>query len=117
MAQGQGRIAAREASARTGGHRHERFSGCRDDGEGAVRKAFPWVRWAGLLVSSLVLSGVSCGGLQGRPALFSTDWEDDGGASIGRVWQRIGSRPVSTSADVVVGVAGRGDKIIGLPLS
>jgi outer membrane protein assembly factor BamB len=63
------------------------------------------------------LFALACGGGQARLALFSTDWEDDGGASIGRVWQRIGSTPVAPSADVVVGVAGRGDKVIGLPLS
>jgi outer membrane protein assembly factor BamB len=70
-----------------------------------------------LLVSLLLQSSVSCGGAQARLALFSTDWEDDGGASIGRVWQRIGSTPIAASADVVVGVASRGDKIVGLPLS
>jgi outer membrane protein assembly factor BamB len=59
---------------------------------------------------------VSCGGGM-RLGLFSTDWEDDGGASIGRVWHRIGSAPLPASADVVVGVAGHADRMIGVPLA
>ncbi len=58
----------------------------------------------------------ACGGGQTRLNLFSTDWQDDGGASIARVWQRVGSAPVPPAADVVVGVTGHADKIIGLPL-
>ncbi len=59
---------------------------------------------------------VSCGGAQNRLGLFSTDWEDDGGASIARLWQRIGSTKAPPATDVVVGVGGHGDKVIGLPL-
>jgi outer membrane protein assembly factor BamB len=59
---------------------------------------------------------VACGGGQTRASLFSTDWEDDGGVSIGRVWDRIGAAPIPASADVVVGVAGNSDKLIGAPL-
>jgi outer membrane protein assembly factor BamB len=58
----------------------------------------------------------ACGGGQTRFNLFSTDWQDDGGASIGRVWQRVGAAPIPASADLVLGVAGNTDKIIGLPL-
>jgi outer membrane protein assembly factor BamB len=58
----------------------------------------------------------ACGGGQSHVALFSTNWEDDGGASIGRVWERLGSTPVPESADVVVGVAGHSDKLVGAPL-
>jgi outer membrane protein assembly factor BamB len=65
----------------------------------------------------LVSWGLSCGGGQTRLNLFSTDWEDDGGASIGRVWQRIGGAPIPPSADVVVGIAGHADKLVGLPLT
>ena len=36
---------------------------------------------------------VACGGGQTPVELFSTDWADDGGVSIGRVWQRVGSGP------------------------
>jgi outer membrane protein assembly factor BamB len=59
----------------------------------------------------------SCGGGQTRLNLFSTDWEDDRGASIERVRQRIASTPIAPSADVAVGVARTGDTIMGLPLS
>lgn len=58
----------------------------------------------------------ACGGGQTRSSLFSTNWEDDGGASIGRVWQRVGSVPIPESADVVVGVTGNNDKLIGAPI-
>jgi outer membrane protein assembly factor BamB len=69
-----------------------------------------------LLFSSSCSILLSCGGGQvGLPRL-STDWVDDGGASIDRVWQRIAAAPVPPSADVVVGVAGHDDKMIGLPL-
>jgi outer membrane protein assembly factor BamB len=61
-----------------------------------------------------------CSGAQTRLAIFSTDWEDDGGASIGRVWQRVGGAKVPAATDVVVGVAGhagRPDVLVGLPLA
>jgi outer membrane protein assembly factor BamB len=58
----------------------------------------------------------ACGGGQTRSSLFSTNWEDDGGASIARVWQRVGSAPIPESADVVVGVAGHNDKLLGAPI-
>jgi outer membrane protein assembly factor BamB len=58
----------------------------------------------------------ACGGGQTRSSLFSTTWEDDGGASIGRVWQRVGSAAIPESADVVVGVTGNNDKLIGAPI-
>jgi outer membrane protein assembly factor BamB len=60
--------------------------------------------------------GVACGGGQTRASMFSTDWEDDGGASIARVWQRMGATPIPPSADLVVGVAGNSDKLIAAPL-
>src|SRR5262249_20110792 len=47
---------------------------------------------------------------------FSTDWSDDRGASMERVRMRLsGARP-SAAADVVVGIAGNADKIVGYPL-
>jgi outer membrane protein assembly factor BamB len=49
-------------------------------------------------------------------ARFSTDWTDDGGISIGRVWDRVGSTAIPPSTDLVVGIAGNTDKLIGLPL-
>jgi outer membrane protein assembly factor BamB len=77
---------------------------------GAVRAAAAAAACGAVLV-------VACGGGQMRLSLFSTDWEDDGGASMARVWQRLGHVAVPASADVVVGVAGRSDRIIGLPLA
>jgi outer membrane protein assembly factor BamB len=67
------------------------------------------------LVTALA-TAVACGGGQTRLNLFSTSWEDDGGASIARVWQRVGSKPIPPSADVVIGIAGHADKMVGLPL-
>jgi outer membrane protein assembly factor BamB len=59
----------------------------------------------------------ACGGGQTRFNLFSTEWEDDRGASIARVWQRVGGAPIPPSADVALGISGNTDKIIGLPLA
>jgi outer membrane protein assembly factor BamB len=63
-----------------------------------------------------LLTAASCGGGQTRFNLFSTDWQDDGGVSIERVWQRVGAAAVPAATDVVVGIAGHSDKLIGLPL-
>jgi outer membrane protein assembly factor BamB len=63
-----------------------------------------------------VVACAACGGAQTRLALFSTDWEDDGGASIAHVWQRLGGTRIAAATDVVVGVTGRDDTLIGLPL-
>jgi outer membrane protein assembly factor BamB len=65
----------------------------------------------------LVATALGCGGGSARVgARFSTDWTDDGGASIGRVWDKVGAAAIPPSADVVVGVAGNTDKLVGLPL-
>ncbi|MDP9150241.1 MAG: PQQ-binding-like beta-propeller repeat protein, partial [Myxococcota bacterium] len=68
---------------------------------------------AALLLASLA----SCGGGQTRLKVFSTDWEDDRGASIARVWDRVSGAAIPPAADVVVGIAGNADKLIGMPLS
>lgn len=73
------------------------------------------MRRSGWMVGALA-AAVACGGGQTRSSLFSTTWEDDRGASIGRVWQRIGGAPIPESADVVVGVAGNTDKLIAAPI-
>lgn len=70
-----------------------------------------------LSMSLLVAWLAACGGGQARLALFSTDWEDDRGVSIARVWERVSSAPVPATADVVLGIAGRSDKTIGMPLT
>jgi outer membrane protein assembly factor BamB len=66
---------------------------------------------------TLATLGISCGGGQTRLNLFSTDWTDDGGASIDRVWKRIGATPVPAAADVVVGVGEHDDKLLGVDLA
>jgi outer membrane protein assembly factor BamB len=68
------------------------------------------------LRAAALIAVVACGGGQTRLNVFSTDWEDDGGVSIARVWQRLAGTPVPPAAEVVVGVAGHADKMIGLPL-
>ncbi len=69
-----------------------------------------------ILGVAALAAAVACGGGQTRSNLFSTDWEDDGGASIARVWQRVGGATVPRSAEVAIGVAGDADRMIGLPL-
>jgi outer membrane protein assembly factor BamB len=59
----------------------------------------------------------ACGGAQGQLHLFSTQWEDDHGNSIERVFRQIGGSPIPAAADVVVGVSAQGDTLIGVPLS
>jgi outer membrane protein assembly factor BamB len=70
--------------------------------------------------AALLLLGcgaVACGGGQTRLNLFSTDWTDDGGASIDRVWQRVRAGTIPPAADVVVGVAESDRKLIGVSLT
>jgi outer membrane protein assembly factor BamB len=70
------------------------------------------------LLSCLALAALalSCGGGGTSLRLFSTDWSDDRGASMERVRMRLGGARASAAADVVVGVAGNADKIVGYPL-
>ncbi len=72
-----------------------------------MKRAYPFAAAAAL---------AACGGAQLQLTRFSTDWTDDGGASIGRVYERVGQTRIAPTADVVVGVAGHTDKVIGLPL-
>jgi outer membrane protein assembly factor BamB len=58
----------------------------------------------------------ACSGGQTHPGLFSTDWEDDRGVSIARVWERVGGAAIPEAADVAVGVAGASDKLVALSL-
>jgi outer membrane protein assembly factor BamB len=79
---------------------------------------------------AVVVALASCGGAPAQGPRFSTDWQDDGGASIERIRQRIAtsspppaadgrvaSAPFGHAADVVVGVSRASDEIIGLPLA
>jgi outer membrane protein assembly factor BamB len=56
-------------------------------------------------------------GPQAPPPLFSTDWTDDGGRSIGAVRARLGQSRAPMGVDIAVAVGESADKIIGLPLS
>jgi outer membrane protein assembly factor BamB len=49
--------------------------------------------------------------------LFSTDWTDDGGATIERIWQRIRATTIPPAADIVIGVAENDHKMIGVSLA
>lgn len=60
---------------------------------------------------------VACGGGQMRSSEFSVDWQDDHGLSIGRVWAQTSTVSPPASADVVVGIAEPGDRLVGLSLS
>ncbi|MCL2450900.1 MAG: PQQ-binding-like beta-propeller repeat protein [Polyangiaceae bacterium] len=72
-----------------------------------------WVLW---LLTALVACGG--GGAQIHANLFSNEWEDDGGASIARVWKRVGTTPPPLAPDVAVGVTGDAGHtaVLGLPL-
>ncbi len=71
---------------------------------------------ARLLVGAACVALSACGGAQSHARSFSTDWEDDGGASIEAVRVRLAGAKATLAADVAVGVAGNSDKLVGLPL-
>jgi outer membrane protein assembly factor BamB len=71
-------------------------------------------------ILALAATTVACGTSQPRLhyPLFSTDWEDDKGASIGRAWQRVAGTPIaSPPGALVVGVDGKGQGLRGLALA
>jgi outer membrane protein assembly factor BamB len=63
---------------------------------------------------ALVTLATACGA-SGRLRTFSTDWTDDGGASIAAVYDRLRNAQSVPTTDLVVSVA-EGNKIIGTPL-
>jgi len=67
-------------------------------------------------LACVALVAASCGGGQTSPKLFSADWEDDAGGTIERVRQHLAGSQLPRGVDVAVGVAGRGDEIVGIPL-
>ncbi len=72
--------------------------------------------WLGGISLLLPLGVSACGAPQSGLNLFNGTWSDDSGASIAAVEVKLrGTRPPPGS-DVVIGVAGNADKIIGLPL-
>ncbi len=68
-------------------------------------------------LASLALFAASCGGGTTSIHVFSTDWSDDRGVSMENVRTRLGGAKPTPGADVVVGVAGNADKLVGLPLT
>lgn len=71
----------------------------------------------GIAAAAVCAAGASCGGAQAKLELFSTNWQDDRGTSIARVWKSIENVPIPAAADVVVGVDEHEDALVGLPLS
>src|SRR5580693_512767 len=67
-------------------------------------------------IFAALLSLPACGGGQMRSAEFSVDWQDDHGLSIGRIWAQTATVTAPASADVVVGIAEPGDRIVALSL-
>jgi len=71
-----------------------------------------------LALGALGALGVAaCGGGQTHPNLFSTNWSDDGGASVIAVMQKMSTTKPAVGADVAVGVGGNSDKVVGVPLA
>jgi|HubBroStandDraft_6_1064221.scaffolds.fasta_scaffold25305_4 outer membrane protein assembly factor BamB len=68
-------------------------------------------------IFAALLSLPACGGGQMRSAEFSVDWQDDRGLSIGRIWAQTATMTAPASADVVVGIAEPGDRIVALSLT
>ena len=66
---------------------------------------------------AILALAAACGGGQTHPNLFSTNWTDDGGASVIAVMQKMGSVKAPVGADVAVGVGGNSDKVVGVPLA
>jgi outer membrane protein assembly factor BamB len=59
---------------------------------------------------------VACASDPGHPKTFSTDWLDDHGRSIGEVYARVRGAKEPPTTDLVVSVAGNGDKVVATPL-
>lgn len=70
---------------------------------------------ASALLGAWALLLAACGAGQTRIGqLFTTNWEDDGGASIAKLEARLRRAPVVETVDVAVGVTD--DGIVGVPL-
>src|SRR5580658_6119508 len=71
----------------------------------------------GRIPRTALLVLLACGGGQMRSNEFSADWQDDRGLSIGRIWAQTSTVTAPASADVVVGIAEPGDRIVALSLA
>jgi outer membrane protein assembly factor BamB len=68
--------------------------------------------------AALATCALGCsGGASSAPPRFSTNWTDDGGSSIESVRVRLGAVRPALGADLVVGVGGNGDRLLGLSLT
>ncbi len=76
-----------------------------------IRLTFGSTAFGALAALSTLLA---CGGGQMRSTEFSVDWQDDHGVSIARVWAQASTVTPPASADVVVGIANAGDRIVAL---
>lgn len=71
----------------------------------------------GLFFSSIVMLGAAgCGGGQTRNDLFSAEWTNDNGAAITVLQAKLRGTHPPPGANVVLGIAGRSNLIIGQPL-
>ncbi len=77
------------------------------------------------VVSKLALAAIAsalsvggCGGNDLHPKLFSSEWSDDGGASIAAVRNKLRDAPFTRGADVVLAIpTSAKNKIIGMPMA
>ncbi len=76
------------------------------------------IRSLAALCTLTVAALAGCGGSGNELRLFSTEWRDDQGKSIGEVEARLRSAKPAANTDLVVGVAGQKvDKLVGVSLS
>lgn len=68
-------------------------------------------------MAAAVLSAAGCASDPNRPRAFSTEWTDDGGATMAALELRARSMRILPGANVVVAVAGNSDKLVGMPLT
>ncbi len=62
--------------------------------------------------------GMGCGGNELHPKLFSSEWSDDGGASIAAVRNKLRDAPFTRGADVILAIpTSAKNKIIGMPMA
>ncbi len=75
------------------------------------------VRVSGLVSAALLaMIASACGGGQTRSNVFSNTWDDDNGRSIDAVRARLGAAKPAAGVDLVLGVAGNNDKLVGMLL-
>lgn len=68
-------------------------------------------------LGACALATSACGADPSRPRLFSTDWLDDSGKTIGEVHARLRDVHPAGTSDLAVAVAGKNDKLVGVLLA